>query len=133
MEATVEGAAARPTLETLTLCFAVSRDEEHVELFLIDGERRFELGSRAHHYLLLTLARARLHDADSEENEAERGWLYADDLARDLALDLTQLNLHVYRARQQLARAGILNAGRLVERRAGSRQLRLGPDKLQIA
>ncbi len=123
----------QPTLlDEAKLVFTVSRDEEHVQLHVVDHERDYDLGTRAHHYMLLTLARARLQDAEDEEDDSEQGWQYADELARAIGTDLTQLNLHVFRARQQLAKAGVLNAGKVIERRAGSRQLRLGPSTVVI-
>ena len=48
----------------LSLAFSVSRDEEHVELQASSRGVTFDLGARAHNYLLLTLARRRLKDAE---------------------------------------------------------------------
>jgi hypothetical protein len=118
-------------LGAITLCFSVSRDEEHVELSIAIGGRSEPLGARAHNYLLLTLARARLGDRDALP-PAERGWLYVDDLLGKLALDPQQLNLHIFRARQQLAQAGVRDGGSLFERRSGSRQIRLGTDRIIV-
>lgn len=128
---TPEGAAR---LATLRLGFRVSRDEEHVELTVFEGERAFDLGARAHHHPLLLLARQRLRDReDTALPSTSHGWLYQDDLARMLGLDEQRINVDVYRARKQLAKAGARDATALVERRPGTRQLRIGADHIEIA
>ena len=123
-----------PRLAELTLRFRVSSDEEHVSLEGLLGQpptqRSLALGPRAHHYTLLTLARARL--ADAELPEPERGWVYRDQLQAQLQLDREQLNMLVFRARKQLAAAGIENAHELVERRPDTHQLRLGIGRVEI-
>jgi hypothetical protein len=111
----------------LSIAFTVSSDEEHVELTVHGMRQPIALKARAHNYLLLTLARARLADqARSDISSAEHGWLYQDDLCRMLAMDSSAIYLQIHRARRQLEKAGIAQSADLVERRAGSRQLRLG-------
>ncbi len=121
---------AAPTLVgALALHFTVSRDEEHVEIVVAhgDGERTTALPPRAHHYLLLTLARARLDAArEPETSPEESGWLYADELCDMLRIDPQHLAVNIFRARQQLAAAGVVDAGAIIERRATTRQIRLG-------
>lgn len=130
---TMENIDFAPGTDDLSLHFSVSTDEEHVELEARMGDRRFDLKSRAHHYLLLTLARARLNDAnDPELPLTAQGWLYQDDLARMLRLDDNAIYLAVFRARKQLKKAGIARAASLVERRAGTRQLRIGIADLHV-
>ena len=124
---TVEASLA---LEALTLQFTVSHDEEHASWAVITGGRSTDLGDRVHTYLLLTLARARLRDADAPE--ATRGWCYADELARRLGITPEVLKVYVYRARQQLVSVGVIGAPALVERRAATNQIRLGTDRVQI-
>jgi len=117
----------------IALTFVVSADEEHVQLLAAHGERRHELGSRSHNYALLTLARARLQDAeDGNLSDGEQGWLYQDDLTRMLQISRTQLNLLIFRARKQLAGLDIDNARDIVERRPDSRQLRIGTGLLRV-
>jgi hypothetical protein len=139
---TWEGQSVPLHIHDAVLRFAVTRDEEHVELSVASGHRRIELGARAHFYLLLTLARARLDDAraaESGENgapdaaESGHGWRYQDDLAEMLGLDLKHLNVVVYRCRRQLAAAGIVNAADVIERRNATRQIRLGVSRIEIA
>src|SRR5690606_31175895 len=85
---TWEGGSAPVDIHHATLRFAVTRDEEHVELTVISELRRIELGARAHFYLLLTLARARLAEAQTGSDAGDHGWLYQDDLAQMLGIDL---------------------------------------------
>ncbi|MFT3767771.1 MAG: FHA domain-containing protein [Minicystis sp.] len=117
----------------VALRFRVSRDEERVEV-AVEGPRGTEvLPPRAHHYALLTLARARLaDDGDARLAEPSRGWLPVDDLCRMLAVDENTLNVHIYRIRQDLAAVAIHNAAALIERRRGSRQIRLGTRRITV-
>jgi hypothetical protein len=82
------------------LRFNVSLDEEHVEITLELGDAHRRLAARAFHYMLLLLARARLADAAAGIPDGETGWVYADDLATQLGLDIATLNVHVHRARR---------------------------------
>lgn len=144
---TWEGQGVPISIRDAVLSFGVTRDEEHVELTVISDRRRIELGARAHFYLLLTLARVRLDDARAVESgtagakdagasdaaESGHGWMYQDDLAEMLGLDLKHLNVVVYRCRRQLAAAGILDAADVIERRNATRQIRLGISRVEIA
>ncbi|MCB9766419.1 MAG: FHA domain-containing protein [Alphaproteobacteria bacterium] len=127
---TAQAAALRPTLDVVRLRFEVSRDEEHVRLTAFHGDRPIELGDRAHHYTLLTLARLRLEDQGLPD--AEQGWVDQPRLLRMLAIDPSKLNLDVFRARRQLADAGIGGAAALVERRTYPRQLRFGVVAVEV-
>jgi hypothetical protein len=118
--------------KAVTLSFRVSRDEEHVELTGYQGERVVDLGSRTHNYLLLTLARARLEDAKSGLPDAACGWVYLEDLLKALRTVATQLNIDVFRIRQQFAKAGLGDAINIIERRPRSKQLRIGTGRLEI-
>jgi hypothetical protein len=126
-------AAERPlSLDTITLSFRVSRDEEYVALAARDGERALDLGARAHHALLLALARARLRDRDQALPDSSHGWVYQDDLAKALGQDDPHLNVTLFRCRQHLAAAGLVGAAAIVERRRSTRQLRLGVGRIEI-
>lgn len=116
--------------ESIGLSFRVSSDEEHVAVAVEAEARRVDLGTRAHHYMLLTLARAWLADADHDP--ATRGWVYQDDLCRQLQIERERLNVLVFRARKQLASSGIRDARELVQRRPDSAQLRIGVSRLDI-
>ncbi len=120
-------------LFTVGLRFEVSRDEEHVTAWLLHNRRTLDLGSRAHHYTLLTLARARVADQqDPELPPTEHGWLYQDDLVQRLGVQTNILHTHIFRARRQLAELGVMGAAAVVERRAATGQLRLGVEKAEI-
>jgi len=119
-----------PTLDTVSLTFAVSRDEEHVAVTVEHRGRSIPLESREHGYLMVTLARARL--ADAEEPLAEQGWLDRDRLLKMVMLDANALNVAIYRARRQLAAAGVDGAAAVVEVRRGQRRLGLEPSRIRV-
>ncbi len=104
----------------------VSTDEEHSSVALGDGTgRRTDLGERAHHYCLLTLARQRLADARRGIDPDSQGWVDTAALSKMLGLDTAHLNIQVHRLRRQFALAmpAGVNDTVPVERRRG--QLRL--------
>lgn len=115
------------SLSEVTFRFAVSRDEEHVELTLVHRDQEVRLEPREHLYVLLTLARARVNDGDLPD--AERGWLGKDDLQRMLRMRANALNVSIHRARQQLGSVGLMGAAGIVEVRRGLR--RFGTDRVE--
>jgi len=125
-----DGAVA--VVAQLRLRFVVSRDEEEVELIAWVGERRIDLQIRAHHYPLLVLARRRLADAQAGVAAAEQGWLRQDDLRVMLRMGEDHLGICIHRARAQLGKAGLADAAALVERRPGTRLLRIGVAGLEV-
>lgn len=110
----------------ISLRFQVSRDEEHVELRAELGDLVVDLGTRSHNYLLLTLARARQEDEKNGHPGSACGWIHQEDLLSALHITSTQLNIDVFRIRQQFARAGLPGVVNVIERRPRSKQLRLG-------
>lgn len=117
----------------VTLQFQVSPDEEHVQVRILGEGVRKELRSRSFDYMLLALARTRINDAASGElAPEEQGWVYADELARDLVLDVSHVNVDIYRARRRFASAGIQDAEEMLERRSQTRALRLGCGAVEI-
>jgi hypothetical protein len=124
-------ASAGRMLETIGLRFSVSPDEEHVDVTMFDDRGALALPSRSFHYLLLTLARLRKGDASSSAED--RGWADREELCRMLAVDQLKLNVDICRARKQLGELGVHGAAGLIERRAGSGQIRIGIDRLEIA
>lgn len=115
-------------LDRVLFRFAVSRNEEFVELTVIhDGEAR-SLELHDHHYLLLTLAR--LRGEDRELPPSERGWTDRDVLLKMLSMEANAFNVAIHRARAQLLAAGIEGAAKIVEVRA--RQRRFGSDRFEI-
>lgn len=115
-----------PAVPAARLSFAVSRDEEHVELTLICNGKRFELGSRARNYLLLTLARHRLADAATGLPETSCGWIYQEELADQLGTSVGQINVDVFRIREQLRTLNLPALPEVIQRRARIKQLRIG-------
>ena len=129
---TWEDGDAPVLVSALRLCFAVSRDEETVELVAWAGERRIDLQARAHHYPLLLLARRRLADRANGVPEAEQGWIRQDELLALLKIGEDHLSITIHRARTQLGKAGVADAAALIVRRAGTRLLRLGVAVVEI-
>ncbi len=116
------------TLESVHLNFAVSRDEERVEITISHRGVERALDPREHGYVLLTLARARLEDESLAPQE--RGWRERTQLERMLAMDSNALNVAIHRARQQFLAAGVNGAAGIVEVRRKKR--RLGTDRFRI-
>ncbi|TNE92459.1 MAG: FHA domain-containing protein [Deltaproteobacteria bacterium] len=129
----IEGTVAvdsGPSLSTVQLRFAVSMNEEHVELTLIHRGKETALEAREHGYTLLTLARARVDEA--ELPTGEQGWIDRDRLLRMLGVDANALNVSIYRARGQLAAAGLEGAAGIVEVRRGARRIGIDPERIEI-
>lgn len=129
----IEGTAtvdAGMRLDAIGLRFAVSRDEEHVQVFVRYRGKEVALEEREHGYVLLTLARARLREAD--EPLPEQGWIDRNRLLKMLAVDANALNVSIYRARGQLSAAGVDGAAGVVEVRRGQRRLGIEPDRLTV-
>ncbi|HEU4407189.1 MAG TPA: FHA domain-containing protein [Polyangiaceae bacterium] len=120
------------SLARIELEFRVSSDEEHVALRVGAPGLSKAFPHRAHHYLLLYLARQRLADRARGLPESNCGWVDAEQMLTDLRCDATVVNVQIHRARKQLADLGVSDAGNLVERRGGSRQLRLGVTALAV-
>lgn len=123
-------ASAGRMIETIGLRFSVSPDEEHVDVTLFDDRGALSLPSRSFHYLLLTLARLRKGDAATAVED--RGWADREALCRMLGVDALKLNVDICRARKQLGELGVHGAAGLIERRAGSGQVRIGVDRLEV-
>lgn len=115
-EITADSGSRLRWLARLRWRFSVSSDEEYVCATVeVDGQT-LDLGARAHHYLLLTLARLRRGDND--------GWVYNDELENMLGLDTNALNVQVYRARAELGKLGVVDAPDVIERRRSTHQVR---------
>jgi hypothetical protein len=130
---TLEDPGEATALAALRLDFAPSKDEEHVDVVVHTGDgRALPLPTRASSYMLLTLARARLDDAAREIAIEDRGWMYASELAEMLQYSPERLNIEIFRVRALFAKLGIVDATRLIERRASTRQLRIGVAELRV-
>ncbi len=134
LPATVQGDERPAGGESVELGLRVSHDEETVEVSLRARDGLRVLSPRAHHYTLLTLARLRLRERDvAHLAEPQRGWVSVDDLCRMLGMDEVKLNVEIYRIRRDMAAHGLANAAQIIERRRGSRQLRLATEHVSIA
>ncbi|WP_089942769.1 FHA domain-containing protein [Candidatus Entotheonella palauensis] len=123
IDTTMVQEAPKPSaMDEIAFRFEVSLDEEHVFLKLIRHGETFELGERAHHYLLLTLARRRLDDMQKQVDPNEHGWVDLDDLSQMLDLNLSHLNIQIFRARKQITSllSDLPYLPPLIERRVGS-------------
>jgi pSer/pThr/pTyr-binding forkhead associated (FHA) protein len=111
--------------------FNLSLDEETTQLEL-HHQQTLDLAVRTHHYLLLQLARHRAQDAERGLDSKSQGWVYADQLAAELGLDSTHMNIQIFRARKQLADTlpDALGQQCLLERRGG--KIRFGCEKFKI-
>ncbi|WP_437590259.1 FHA domain-containing protein [Sorangium sp. So ce1000] len=130
---TADAAGARPDEPASALRFRVSRDEERIEVLVETPNGTRALSPRAHHYTLLTLARARgAAEQVRDLPEPARGWINVDDLCRMLAVDEMRLNVEIYRIRRDFTALGLQNAATLIERRRSSRQVRLALPAVRI-
>lgn len=118
------------SLSTLDRLHFTVHGGEVANLVVWYRHRPIPVPTRDHHTLLLALGRAALEDID--QPRGERGWRTIDTLCADLGADPTRINSHIFRARRQFASMGVGGAARLIERRATSRQVRLGIDRVQI-
>lgn len=112
--------------------FNLSLDEETVQLDLRHPQQRIDLAVRTHHYLLLQLARHRAADVELGLDHTSQGWVYAEQLATELGLDTTHMNIQIFRARKQLADTLPTTLGHqhLLERRGG--KIRFGCERFKI-
>jgi hypothetical protein len=127
-----QGAAGAATADPPWLNFRLSLDEEHTWLQVRCGLHEVDLGERSHHYCLATLARKRLADGQAGFDLAAQGWLGSAELARMLGVEITHLNIQIFRARDQVMNAlpAVTPLAHLVERRRGG--LRLGSFGFEI-
>lgn len=116
-------------LDEAVFQFVVSRDEETAAWSVRLGNRTYDLGNRAHVYLVVTLARLRL--AEQHLPEADRGWTYGDELAHKLGMTPETLKVQVYRTRRQL-QGLLVGAAQIIERRAATNQIRFGADHIEF-
>jgi hypothetical protein len=128
----IESSRAALRLGDAHLSFAVSRDEEHVELHVAAGGGVLDMGARSHNYLLLTLARRRLEDATRGIADTASGWICQDDLAHDPMMSPPRLNIDVFRIRKHFGARGFTDAETIIERRSRARQLRIGTGRLSV-
>lgn len=128
----IMGPPSEPEMQQVALHFSVSSDEEHVALQVTSAGRTVDLGSHSFHYLLLTLARRRLADAEAGLPETTSGWINLEDLEHDPSMLPPQLNIDVFRIRKQFETIGVSDPASIIERRPRTRQLRIGVSRISI-
>jgi hypothetical protein len=114
--------------DSIDFRFYVSKDEETVDLSVVDRGRELRLELHEHNYMLLALARLRL--ADRATAVEERGWVSQNALSKMLKKGINAIDVAIHRARRGLLEAGISGAQRIVEVRTGMR--RFGTDRVEI-
>jgi hypothetical protein len=119
-------------LGDVTLDLGVSADEEYVEVTARLQSGPTPIPPRAHHYLLLVLARARLQDAADGVTPGERGWLYTSDLRKALGVSANAYYVMAHRCRRDFEELGVVDAGDLFQKRSTSRQIRLGISEVTV-
>ncbi len=128
---TTVGATEEPVaLGTARLRFTISRDQEHVSLAVLQGDRALDLGERQHWFVLWVLAIERQQDRDAPAHD--QGWADTDRLARRTGIEKKHLDTYISRARRDLAQAGVEQAAQVVMARPGQRRLGMDPRQVEI-
>lgn len=126
-------ATAEQSVDQLGVRFGVSADEEYVEVTVSVGGTTTALKPRAQHYLLLTLARQRISDDQAGMAEAEQGWVYSEQLEKMLRASSNQVYVTIHRLRKEFAQFAVLDTTEIIQRRATTRQVRIGTARLAVA
>lgn len=98
----------RQIIDRAYFVFTLSADEENSHIKIVMNELELDLGTRVHNYLLLTLARQRLSDANLGYVFDDQGWVSLTDLTIDLTkefgkeIDIYYVNLQIHRLRKFL-------------------------------
>lgn len=137
LEKTLKPEEARSQhVNEIGLRFTVAPNDDFVEVDVLYGRHVIRLRQRAHHRLLLALARKRQADhvtaAATGKPASEHGWMDVRELRALLQATQNNLALDIFRARRQLGEeAGLLDARLLIERRRGA-QIRLNLARIEI-
>ncbi len=91
------------SIDQVAFHFDVSLDEEHTQLKLDHQYETIDLGERSHHYLLLHLARLKAEHANQGVDNKSQGWINNEQLAKELGIDVSHINIQIFRARKQIA------------------------------
>jgi hypothetical protein len=117
---------------------SASADEEHIAVWLERGKVRQKLPERTFNYMLLILARSRSADAQNGIPPTEAGWVYTDQLAKQLMVTPERMNVDVHRIRRAVGQLRVGNsplfvdADRIIERRRTTTQIRLGIEDISL-
>lgn len=128
--------AALVHLHETDLRFVVSPDLEHIEVEVHHPTGPLTLPHFAANELLLVLALARRDDATTAPTE--HGWIPFDQLISSFRLtpmsprDQNRIRQWIHKCRRRFVDLGITDGERIVERRPGTRQVRLGTPRIAI-
>lgn len=125
---------------TKNACFqlSISNDEEHITSKIKINDLELDLGNRVFNHLLLYLIREKQKDVNSGINGESCGWVYMENLTKNLSKELLKevddyyINTQIHRLRKNLMNLppyGFLFAN-IIERKKG--QLRFGLTKYEI-
>lgn len=112
------------TLANVTLAFVLGGGGELRELEVVRGSRRLPIKLRAHHTVLLALARIRRRQAELPERGV--GWIGQAEFIRQLGYNDGRLHVEIHRIRRQFAEVGLVDAANVIERHESEPKLRLG-------
>lgn len=112
----------------VSLKFYVSLNEENIFLQGSIEHSPFDFGYKAHHHLLLALARRYLDDEKNKIPLQEHGWISTEVLLRDLGITGSHLNMLIFRARKAFHSAN--KRYEMLDRRNG--EIRLKPCSFSI-
>jgi hypothetical protein len=118
------------SIDQVAFHFDVSLDEEHTQLKLGHQYETIDLGERSHHYLLLHLARLKAEHANQGVDNKSQGWINNEQLAKELGIDVSHINIQIFRARKQIADE-FPGATDLLQRRRG--EVRFNCSKASIS
>jgi len=122
----------KPKLKEIKYIFKLSLDEETTQVELHLANETIDLHIRTHHYLLLSLARYFIEDSKNGLDKMSKGWVYTEQLAKDLGIDTVHLNILIHRARKQFSNAFdyVFDTDRLIQRQPG--KVRFGGEFFEI-
>jgi hypothetical protein len=90
------------------------------------GGNQIRIPDRASSRLMLWLAQARQADVAKGLPQASAGWRTSEEVGKALSIAREHLNVLVFRARGAFAKAGVGDAGNIIERRPRTSELRIG-------
>lgn len=117
-------------IENISLRFLVASNGQNFTLTIVCPGKEIQVEPEKHHSLLLELARTR-QDLTSTPLE-EQGWLDRSELCRKLGFDDQRLNAAVHQVRKQFAALGIQGAANIIERKPGTKWVRLGVENVEV-
>ena len=138
-DSTIDNTGINPvtaiSLSELQYTFKVSLDEENVTITILSDTEKFELGDKAHHYLLVTLARQKIKDGKCDWPSTEHGWISMDEITQMLDMNKEHINVQIHRAREQIKELASIDHPQfyyldVIERKTG--KIRLGISKIKI-